>query len=64
VIVIHYSEIDETNMYLQGRIEIDATLWECLTDFRNITEQEFGGSFASFVTLLCNSGERDALLLL
>ena len=51
-------------MYLQGRIEIDATLCECLTDFRNITEQEFGGSFASFVTLLCNSGERDSLLLL
>ncbi len=53
-----------TNMYLQGRIEIDATLCECLTDFRNITEQEFGGSFASFVTLLCNSDERGALLLL
>ncbi len=51
-------------MYLQRRIEIDATLCKCLTDFRNITEQEFGGSFASFVTLLRNSGERDTLLLL
>jgi hypothetical protein len=54
----------KTNMYLQGRIKIDATLCEWLTNFRNITEQEFGGSFASFVTLLCNSGERDALLLI
>ena len=54
----------KTNMYLQGRIEVDAALCECLTDFRNITEQKFGGSFASFVTLLCNSGESDALSLL
>jgi hypothetical protein len=54
----------KTNMYLQGRIEIDATFCEFLSDFRNITEQEFSGLFASFVTLLCNSGERDALLLL
>ncbi len=56
----------KTNMCLQGRIEIDATLCESLTDFRNITEQEFGGlgSFSSFVALLCNSGERDAFLLL
>jgi hypothetical protein len=33
-------------------IEIDATLCECLTVFHNFTEQEFGGSFASFVTFM------------
>ena len=40
------------NNYLQGRIKIDATLCEYLIDFRKFTEQEFGGSFPSFITFM------------
>ena len=41
--------------YLQGMIKIDATLCERLIDFRKFTEQEFGGSFPSFVTFMDHS---------
>jgi hypothetical protein len=43
------------NTYLQGMIKIDATLCEHLIDFRKFTEQEFGGSFPSFVTFMDHS---------
>ena len=36
-------------------IKIDATLCEHLIDFRKFTEQEFGGSFPSFVTFMDHS---------